>query len=376
MHSPGAIRVNNYGQTRRLSNTLIKNNFFSRNGKEDVAGNHIDNQQIVMARAEGSGLEARRNMFYTADEEQPHFRQRWSDSDHFGSGNLIEISETESWSGWRDNMVLDEAGLPGLEIYDYRKADSSPLIDGGEALTETTSSGSGTTVPVEDGYYFYDGWADGTREGDRVQIGDEIARVVNRNGGELELDRSISWDNGDPVGLPWAGSSPDIGPYESGQGGRKHVVVFSDVQMVQRGESIAFGAEPRNIDAQEICWQMGDGTGNCDAGTQVEHTYDQEGGKGVRVRVQDSDGNYHWGTRFVMVKEPGREDLYGSGDAFNEPTYDSDENFETTNIPGIHVKLMDQMCDSRGSPGVELNYEEGVGKGDSGWDCGGTSIYN
>ena len=98
---------------------------------------------------------------------------------------------------------------------------NSPMIDAGEFLTTTTNSGSNSnTITVEDAGYFYDGWNIEGEEGDMIQIEDttetKIARIVDIDyeNNIINIDRSLSWEQGDGLSLVYSGSAPDIGAFE------------------------------------------------------------------------------------------------------------------------------------------------------------------
>ena len=91
----------------------------------------------------------------------------------------------------------------------------SPCIDAGTHLTETTGSGSGTVIEVEDAGYFTDGF--GLSYGDLIQVGDNNpVRItgIDYDNNEITVEQSISWNSGDGVSFVYAGLSPDIGAYE------------------------------------------------------------------------------------------------------------------------------------------------------------------
>ncbi len=100
---------------------------------------------------------------------------------------------------------------------DYTLNASSPCIDAGGPLTNTVSSGSGKEVPVAVAYFFFDGF--NLTNGDTVIIGTNAPVMVENVDYEnniLTIDKSIAWNAGDGVGLPYYGSAPDIGAFESG----------------------------------------------------------------------------------------------------------------------------------------------------------------
>ncbi|MGC9318086.1 MAG: hypothetical protein ACP5KN_08630 [Armatimonadota bacterium] len=111
------------------------------------------------------------------------------------------------------------------EADDYRLREGSPAIDAGRPLTRTAAGGSGRLMPVEDARYFYDGFGIPGEQGDLIVVGDgrAQARVVGRDleANMLALDRDLTWREGDPVGLPYAGSAPDLGAFEMGAEGEE-----------------------------------------------------------------------------------------------------------------------------------------------------------
>ena len=111
---------------------------------------------------------------------------------------------------WSGNIQQD----PNLDD-DYRLLPGSPCIDAGTFLSTTTSTGSGTNIPVQDATYFMDGW--GIIEGDLIQLESQsqTVRIVSISGNTITVNQSISWKEGDGVSLPYSGSAPDIGPFEN-----------------------------------------------------------------------------------------------------------------------------------------------------------------
>jgi len=107
-------------------------------------------------------------------------------------------------------LFVDSAGR------DFTLQESSTLINAGDFLTVTTSSGSGTSLPVDDARYFMDGW--GLIDGDTIQLEGQTttARItaINYNTNTLTLNASLTWTNGLGVSLIYSGSAPDIGAYE------------------------------------------------------------------------------------------------------------------------------------------------------------------
>jgi len=94
------------------------------------------------------------------------------------------------------------------------KSDSE-CIDKGGNLTNTTSSGSNTTViTVADAGYFSDGL--GLISGDEIRVGlNAPVRITNISTNQITVDKTISWTIGDPVNLIFSGEYPDPGAIEA-----------------------------------------------------------------------------------------------------------------------------------------------------------------
>jgi len=95
---------------------------------------------------------------------------------------------------------------------------TSPLINAGAFLTTTTSSGSGVTLSVNDASYFYDGWGIPGEQGDLIQLQGQAqtARItsIDYDNNRITVDRTLRWNVGQGVSLPYHGSAPDIGAFE------------------------------------------------------------------------------------------------------------------------------------------------------------------
>ena len=103
------------------------------------------------------------------------------------------------------------------EDNDFTLQSDSPCIDAGSWLTTITSStGNGTSFVVDDAYYFTDGY--GIITGDEIQLEGISSSVtitnVDYGNNTITVDTSLSWTNGQGVGMAYQGSAPDIGAYE------------------------------------------------------------------------------------------------------------------------------------------------------------------
>ena len=78
-------------------------------------------------------------------------------------------------------------------------------------------TGSGKTLTVSDAKYFTDGF--GIIPGDRIQLENTSTtatiETINYDNNTITLTQAISWEKGQKVSLPYRGTRPDIGAYES-----------------------------------------------------------------------------------------------------------------------------------------------------------------
>jgi len=129
--------------------------------------------------------------------------------------------ETNRPTYWSSNVSADpkfvnEVADPNFSDSDLHLKSTSPMINAGAFLTQTTSSGSGTTLTVDDARYFMDGW--GIIEGDTIQLEGQTktATITNISGNTITLNTSLTWNNNQGVSLAYSGTAPDIGAYEYG----------------------------------------------------------------------------------------------------------------------------------------------------------------
>lgn len=103
------------------------------------------------------------------------------------------------------------------ENYNFRLKQASPMINKADWLTTIVSaSGAGNSFQVADAAYFVDG-SRGTIEGDTIQLegGTNTIKIIDISGNTITVDRNVSWAKGDGVSLPYSGSRPDLGAFES-----------------------------------------------------------------------------------------------------------------------------------------------------------------
>jgi hypothetical protein len=138
----------------------------------------------------------------------------------------------EKWWSWEGTMYTTLAGFQAGSGQDQNSIEADPLFadvsngnfhlrqgsparDTGGPLTVTSSSGSGTTVPVGDARYFSDGF--GLQNGDMIVVGGHHPVTVvdvDYVNNVITVNEAISWENETPVNYMYTGSGPDIGAFE------------------------------------------------------------------------------------------------------------------------------------------------------------------
>ena len=127
------------------------------------------------------------------------------------------VAGNEWYSLVADPRFVNAPGRPvgGHEQFDFRLQDGSPAIDRGRPLTWTDGKGSGNKIKLDDAGYFMDGY--GVVEGDLIQVGHSRpvrVKAIDYQRDLVAIDRSLSWQDGEPVSLAYNGSAPDIGAFE------------------------------------------------------------------------------------------------------------------------------------------------------------------
>ncbi|NLN20044.1 MAG: PKD domain-containing protein [Firmicutes bacterium] len=293
-NSEAAMRIMTRADSAPVEDNILVNNVFHRNDP------HGDGRQLV----------------FDGNADNMRFVNNIINGLVAVSNNVVrdlESVQSDIWVRLHGEQFVENRQLdPGFvdpDGFDHRLAVDSPLLDAAVALTHTVRSGKGTILPVEDVYYFYDGFGLEGERGDLISVGDpqRVARIVrvDYDAGTLVLDRSLTWQAGEPVNLAWDGAAPDMGVYEQGRGGRISVAVVAEPFFATSGQEVRLTAHVfGDIDTVEFKWFLGDGT--VAHGQQVTHRYEfthshtnSPGGFPVRVRVTDSEGHSYVGTGFV-----------------------------------------------------------------------------
>ena len=138
---------------------------------------------------------------------------------HLKQSNKVTGKDEHSIIGTNPNAIFKRVGSAPYgnhKQFDFDLAPQSPAINAGCPLTHAVQNGSGSTLIVKDARFFFDGY--GVTKGDFIAVGtNRPVRIkqVNYITNELRLAKPISWEIGDHVSKPFAGTAPDIGARES-----------------------------------------------------------------------------------------------------------------------------------------------------------------
>jgi len=225
----------------------------------------------------------------------------------------LELVQSPAWTSFRGSQFENnfEYTFPPEHRFDREPPAGSPLIDAGRVLTHTTAKGEGHILPVADAHYFYDGFGIVGEVGDLISVvsadSRQIARIVkvDKEKHLLYLDRSLTWDEGDAVGLPWVGAAPDIGVFERGLGlGGSIIAVTATPEVAFPGELVELRVEPgEGLRPEQVLWHLGDGS--TAEGLVVRHAYSEPYDYPIRVEVLATSGQekqVYRGTAYVVVQ--------------------------------------------------------------------------
>jgi parallel beta-helix repeat protein len=126
------------------------------------------------------------------------------------------------WSGYLAKSGQDSHSIIGNPLFvdpakgDFSLSEQSPNVNTGSPLTQTTSSGSGTSIQVKDARFFSDGF--GLNNGDKIRVGSTITVViqVDYKTNVILVNEPLSWNSGDNISYPFSGIAPDRGAVEMG----------------------------------------------------------------------------------------------------------------------------------------------------------------
>ncbi len=270
----------------KLSGNVFKNNVFSMNDKDGAN----------LAFSFWKGFLFDNNMFWSGEGIEPYFKA--------GENRLIrKLYELQPSSMFVGNTVADPKYKDAAN-YNYIPGAGSPLVDGGKALAFAANAGSGTSLKVDNIRYFYDGWSIEGEQGDLIAIGSSSNRArivaIDEAQNTLQLDRTVSWQQGDGVSLAWSGSAPDMGAFESGTEGRAEIRVEVAPFTAKAGSPVQLkAAAVGGFTPISYTWSFGDGTEG--TGSQANHTYSEPGKYAVFMRAVDASGKALIGNGYVNV---------------------------------------------------------------------------
>jgi parallel beta-helix repeat protein len=189
-----------------------------------VAGHNTVEVALILREMQAEPNQIDYNLYHNAagvffaDYDREGVWRRYSFSQwkqHLRLYDTITGSERHSLVAYPRFVSVPGPPVGEHEQFNFSVRDGSFAIDKGGPLTVTMRSGSGAEVWVEDAGFFFDGY--GITAGDLVQIGNNRPagiRSVDYDKNVINLDRAVSWQEGDWVSLPYGGKAPDIGAYE------------------------------------------------------------------------------------------------------------------------------------------------------------------
>ncbi|MFO7947694.1 MAG: right-handed parallel beta-helix repeat-containing protein [Armatimonadota bacterium] len=284
-----------------ISSNIVMNNVFANN---DWAGGNL---QLRYGDSCSRDNRFRNNLIHGTEEGQKTVEYR---------GELLSCDEVNKktsllrnyWSEFQDNIDADP-DLVDIKTGDFHTGPESACIDAGTPLALAIDAGEGRELTVSDGIPFYDGFGIEGEEGDWIAIGspENLARIERIElrydlSAILHLDREVSWTDGMPVSLPWAGDAPDIGVYERDLTHPQHFRAFADPVYPRPGEPVTFSLDTLGKTVKSVRWNFRDGTYSNELSPR--HTWEELGNHGVVVRAEFENGESSVEIVYVGVEEP------------------------------------------------------------------------
>ncbi|WP_158587127.1 LamG-like jellyroll fold domain-containing protein [Motilimonas pumila] len=211
-------------QAHQFQDNIMKNNLFEDNDFQDhrrefLSWMDFDGKPVQLIVARSTDVSFMTNNVYSNAPTNGYDVVRIYPNDETPRPEVsysIESPEVPYQQVFTDNL-----GVPSLMVdpasYDFRLSPSSPLIDAASFLTTASSTGSGHTINVHDTRYFVANSP--VYAGDTIQLEgtSSQARVlhIEHDSNQLTLDQPLSWTYGQGISLPYHGSKPDIGAFES-----------------------------------------------------------------------------------------------------------------------------------------------------------------
>jgi hypothetical protein len=217
------IEIAEGGAGYTMSGNVMKNNslagseFVANDTRWDWWNTEVEGKPIQVKTSRLDGFLFDTNHIYTGQ-----VGEAWSITYGWRSPGMTPQQNVEWWESNHPELVRNsvEADPKFENAANAQLAPlaGSPLIDAGTFLTEVVGSGQGNTLVVADSGYFHDGFGIPNEPGDTIQLEGSTATAVilsiDYNLNELTLDESLTFSDGQGVGLPYLGSKPDIGAIE------------------------------------------------------------------------------------------------------------------------------------------------------------------
>lgn len=281
-----------------VSANIFQNNIFYRN---DPYGGSV---QVIRSDGISGDNQFISNLFRGTEAGQTVVRYR---NDLWTAEQANQ--NTPTFGGYWSEFHGNTDGAPGFvnpDNHDYRLSPASEAIDAGAPLALAIGAGTGTVLPVTDGIPFYDGFGIEGEEGDWIAIGrgDSLAQVERvelryYRPALLHLDRKVTWADGMPVSLPWAGKAPDLGAYEHGLAHPTGLIALASPATAEPGQPIQFSLDSLGKQIASVTWDYGDGTYS--SAVAPKHSYANTGQYGATARARFADGRRGIAALFINV---------------------------------------------------------------------------
>lgn len=183
--------------------------------KNNLIGNHNHAETWVNLGSE----EIDGNFYFHTEATDPLFAfgaEPWEATSFSEWQSMLDGGEAQSLVGLPSFVAVPDFPTATDTGLDFRLNSDSPAIDRAVALSSAVGDGSGSEIQVLDAGYFFDGF--GVTEGDLIRIGSNPAvRIVliDYENQVITLESDVSWQDGDPVTLDYAGQGLDIGALET-----------------------------------------------------------------------------------------------------------------------------------------------------------------
>lgn len=235
-------KQNQYGASY-IQNTIIRGNVFINGGKintsnwrGDILNQRVYNntlyRNVINYKLEGSSSDYRYdNEIFMNNISTQALEANVLTSGPAASGN--SLCNNNIWSTTANTKALGSnsscnnsnisvdpqfiSNSIATSDVDLHLKTNSPMIDAGAWLTTITSNtGTGRSFKVADAGFFMDGH--GVTHGDNIQLETQTGTTriirVDYATNTLSVDKTMAWDKGMGVALPYSGRKPDLGAYE------------------------------------------------------------------------------------------------------------------------------------------------------------------